>query len=36
VGDTNYTSIVKMLKRYLPNHAYAGVHAHLKSLAASL
>ena len=21
---------------YLPNHAYAGVHAHLKSLAASL
>jgi acetamidase/formamidase len=36
VCDTNYTSIAKMPKRYLPDHAYAGVHAHLKSLAASL
>ena len=36
VCDTNYTSIAKMPKRYLPNAAYAGVHAHLASLAASL
>lgn len=36
VCDTNYTSIAKMPKRYLPNLADAGVHAHLKSLAASL
>lgn len=36
VCDTNYTSIVKMPKRYLRNLAYAGVHVPLKSLAASL
>ena len=36
VCDTNYTSIAKMPKRYLSNLAYTGVHAHLKSLAASL
>jgi acetamidase/formamidase len=36
VCDTNYTSIAKMPKRYLPNAAYAGVHEHLASLAASL
>jgi acetamidase/formamidase len=36
VCDTNYTSIAKMPKRYLPNSAYSGIHAHLTSLAASL
>ena len=36
VCDTNYTSIAKMPKRYLPTSAYDGVHAHLNSLAASL
>jgi acetamidase/formamidase len=36
VCDTNYTSIAKMPKRYLPATAYEGVHAHLRELAASL
>jgi amino acid transporter len=36
VCDTNYTSIAKMPKRCRPSAAYAGVHAHLSSLAASL
>ena len=36
VCDTNYTSIAKMPKRYLPKPAYDGVHAHLRELAASL
>jgi hypothetical protein len=36
VCDTNYTSIAKMPKRYLPRTAYDGVHAHLRELAASL
>jgi acetamidase/formamidase len=36
VCDTNYTSIAKMPKRYLPGRAYGGIHAHLKDLAASL
>jgi hypothetical protein len=36
VCDTNYTSIAKMPKRYLPTSAYDGVHAHLRELAASL
>jgi len=36
VCDTNYTSIAKMPKRYLPKTAYDGVHAHLRELAASL
>jgi acetamidase/formamidase len=36
VCDTNYTSIAKMPKRYLPKSAYSGVHAHLRELAASL
>ncbi|HZZ55912.1 MAG TPA: acetamidase/formamidase family protein, partial [Trebonia sp.] len=36
VVDTNYTSIAKMPKRYLPTSAYDGVHAHLRELAASL
>lgn len=36
VCDTNYTSIAKMPKRYLPTPAYDGVHAHLRELAASL
>jgi acetamidase/formamidase len=36
VVDTNYTSIAKMPKRYLPATAYDGVHAHLRELAASL
>src|ERR1700728_988369 len=36
VCDTNYTSIAKMPKRYLPASAYDGVHAHLRELAAAL
>jgi acetamidase/formamidase len=36
VCDTNYTSIAKMPKQYLPKTAYSGVHAQLRSLAASL
>jgi len=36
VCDTNYTSIAKMPKRYLSNHAYDDIHAHLSALAASL
>ena len=36
VCDTNYTSIAKMPKCYLPNPAFAGVHDHLRELAASL
>jgi acetamidase/formamidase len=36
VCDTNYTSIAKMPKRYLPATAYEGVHEHLRELAASL
>jgi acetamidase/formamidase len=36
VCDTNYTSIAKMPKRYLPGQAYDGIHAHLRELAASL
>jgi acetamidase/formamidase len=36
VCDTNYTSIAKMPKRYLPKPAYGGIHAHLRELAASL
>jgi acetamidase/formamidase len=36
VCDTNYTSIAKMPKRYLQQPALAGVHNHLRELAASL
>jgi acetamidase/formamidase len=36
VCDTNYTSIAKMPKRYLPARAYGDIHAHLKDLAAGL
>jgi acetamidase/formamidase len=36
VCDTNYTSIAKMPKRYLPGSAYGSVHARLAGLAASL
>jgi acetamidase/formamidase len=36
VCDTNYTSIAKMPKRYLPSRAYGDIHAHLKDLAARL
>jgi acetamidase/formamidase len=36
VCDTNYTSIAKMPKRYLPTAAFGGIHAHLRELAASL
>jgi acetamidase/formamidase len=36
VCDTNYTSMAKMPKRYLPAPAFDGVHAHLRDLAASL
>jgi acetamidase/formamidase len=36
VCDTNYTSIAKMPKRYLPGRAYDGVHAQLRELAAAL
>ncbi len=36
VCDTNYTSIAKMPKRYLPKPAYDGMHARLRELAASL
>jgi acetamidase/formamidase len=34
VCDTNYTSIAKLPKRYLPRSAYDGVHDHLRELAA--
>jgi acetamidase/formamidase len=34
VCDTNYTSVAKMPKRYLPAAPYQGVHAHLRELAA--
>jgi acetamidase/formamidase len=33
VCDTNYTSIAKMPKRYLPAAPYDGAHAHLRELA---
>src|ERR1700749_2551729 len=36
VCDTNYTSVAKMPKRYLPAPAYGDIHAHLKDLAAGL
>jgi acetamidase/formamidase len=36
VCDTNYTSIAKMPKRYLPRAAFGGVHDQLRELAASL
>jgi acetamidase/formamidase len=36
VCDTNYTSIAKMPKRYLPQAAFGGIHGHLRELAASL
>jgi hypothetical protein len=36
VCDTNYTSIAKMPKRYLPSRAFGGIHDHLRELAASL
>src|SRR5215469_13854882 len=36
VCDTNYTSIAKVPKRYLHGAAYAGVHDHLRELAAAL
>jgi hypothetical protein len=36
VCDTNYTSIAKMPKRYLPGRAYDGRHAQLRELAATL
>jgi acetamidase/formamidase len=36
VCDTNYTSIAKMPKRYLPGRAYDGMHAQLRELAAGL
>jgi acetamidase/formamidase len=36
VCDTNYTSIAKMPKRYLRGTAYAGAHARLRELAATL
>jgi acetamidase/formamidase len=34
VCDTNYTSVAKMPKRYLPAAPYQAVHAHLRELAA--
>jgi acetamidase/formamidase len=33
VCDTNYTSVAKMPKRYLPAAPYQGIHAHLRELA---
>jgi len=36
VCDTNYTSMAKMPKRYLPAPAYGTMHARLKGLAAAL
>jgi DNA-binding protein Fis len=36
VCDTNYTSIAKMPKRYLPARAYGTLHDHLKDLAGAL
>lgn len=35
VCDTNYTSIAKLPKRYLPAAAYGGVHGRLRELAAT-
>jgi hypothetical protein len=36
VCDTNYTSIAKMPKRYLPTAAFEGIHDQLRELATSL
>ena len=36
VCDTNYTSIAKMPKRYLPASPFGGVHRHLRELAGGL
>jgi hypothetical protein len=36
VCDTNYTSLAKVPKRYLPTRAYGDIHAHLADLAATL
>ena len=36
VCDTNYTSIAKMPKRYLPRAAFGGIHDQLRGLATSL
>jgi acetamidase/formamidase len=36
VCDTNYTSIAKIPKRYLPARAYGGIHAHLMDLAGGI
>jgi acetamidase/formamidase len=36
VCDTNYTSIAKIPKRYLPTSAFDGAHARLRDLSASL
>jgi DNA-binding protein Fis len=36
VCDTNYTSVAKVPKRYLPAAAFGGAHARLRELAASL
>jgi acetamidase/formamidase len=36
VCDTNYTSVAKMPKRYLPARAYGTLHDHLKDLATAL
>ena len=36
VCDTNYTSIAKMPKRYLPTAAFGGIHDQLRELATSL
>jgi acetamidase/formamidase len=36
VVDTNYTSVAKMAKRWLPRHdVYGGLHTHLRELAAA-
>jgi hypothetical protein len=35
VCDTNYTSIAKMPKRYLPTAAFGGVHDQLRELTTS-
>ena len=36
VGETNYTSIAKMPRRYLPTAAFGGIHDQLRELATSL
>jgi acetamidase/formamidase len=36
VCDTNYTSVAKMPKRYLPAVAFGGIHGHLRELASGL